>query len=225
MFGLVQSRPQNEKTPFYPRSPYGVAKVYAHWITKNYREAYGMFACSGILFNHESPRRGETFVTRKITRAAAAIAMGSKEPLYLGNLNAVRDWGHAKDYVEAIWMMLQLDQPEDLVIASGETHSVREFVEIAFRHIGITIGWKGEGVNEVGFDAATGRELVRIDPRYFRPAEVDYLCGDASVARKTLGWVQRHSFEQLVADMMEHDLRQAAQQSKECAVSQVTCSP
>lgn len=209
MFGLVQSRPQNEKTPFYPRSPYGVAKLYAHWITKNYRESYGMFACSGILFNHESPRRGETFVTRKITRAVAGIVHGTQDALYLGNLDASRDWGHAKDYVEAMWLMLQADTPEDYVIATGETRTVREFVEIAFAYVGITIAWKGEGIDEVGYDAQTGTELVFIDPRYFRPAEVDYLCGDATKAQTELGWTPRHSFEDLVADMMEHDLNEA----------------
>lgn len=209
MYGLVQSRPQNENTPFYPRSPYGVAKLYAHWITKNYREAYGMFACSGLLFNHESPRRGETFVTRKITRAVSAIFTGTQKTLRLGNLNAERDWGHAKDYVEAIWMMLQAEQPEDFVIASGETHSVREFVELAFHHVGIPISWKGEDIDEIGYNNATGTPLVMIDRRYFRPAEVDYLCGDATLARNKLKWTPKHTFKELVTDMMESDLREA----------------
>ena len=209
MFGLVQERPQSEKTPFYPRSPYGVAKLYAHWITKNYRESYDMYACSGILFNHESPRRGETFVTRKITRAVSAISLGLQDALYLGNLDSFRDWGHAKDYVEAIWLMLQADKPEDLVIATGETRSVREFVVAAFAHVGIKLAWKGEGIDEVGYNSETGKELVFVSKRYFRPAEVEFLLGDASKARKLLGWAPKHSFTELVSDMMEHDLRAA----------------
>lgn len=209
MYGLVQARPQNETTPFYPRSPYGVAKLYAHWITVNYREAYDLFAVSGILFNHESPRRGETFVTRKITRAVAAIANGLQKTLHLGNLDAVRDWGHAKDYVVGMWLMLQNDKPEDFVIASGETHTVREFVELAFAHIGISIAWRATGAEEVGYDLATGKELVFVDKSYLRPAEVEYLEGDSRKARAKLGWSQSYTFKDLVADMMEHDLLDA----------------
>lgn len=207
MFGLVQEIPQKETTPFYPRSPYGVAKLYGHWITKNYREAYGIFACSGILFNHESPIRGETFVTRKIARAVARIAFGLQDALYLGNLDALRDWGHARDYVEAMWLMLQQDTPDDYVIASGENHSVREFVERSFAEIGINIAWKGKGLEEVGYDQKTGRELVFIDPRYMRPAEVDLLIGDSSKARRVLGWQTTTTFTQLVKEMIESELK------------------
>lgn len=206
MFGMVQEIPQTERTPFYPRSPYGVAKLYAHWITKNYREAYGIFACSGILFNHESPIRGETFVTRKISRAAARIAYGLQDKLFLGNLDALRDWGHARDYIEAMWLMLQQETADDFVIASGENHSVREFVELTFTEIGMDIGWKGSGINEIGYDKKTGRELIFIDPQYFRPAEVDMLVGDFSKAYKTLGWKPKISFNELVKEMVESEL-------------------
>jgi len=202
MFGKVQEIPQKETTPFYPRSPYAVAKLYAHWITKNYREAYGIFACSGILFNHESPFRGETFVTRKITRAVARIAVGQQDVLRLGNLNAYRDWGHARDYVEAMWLMLQQDEADDFVIATGQSHSVKEFVELAFSYIGIQIGWRGKGVNEVGYDISTGKKLVLVDPKYFRPTEVDFLIGDASKAHKILGWYPKITFSELVSEMM-----------------------
>ena len=206
MFGLVQEVPQKETTPFYPRSPYGVAKLYAHWITKNYRESYGMFACSGILFNHESPVRGETFVTRKITRAVAHISRGLQEALYLGNLDALRDWGHARDYVEAMWLMLQQETPDDFVIASGETHSVREFVELAFAEIGVTISWKGKEVDEIGYDQETGRELIFIDSRYFRPSEVDLLIGDSSKAYRLLNWKAKTIFKELVKEMVAHEV-------------------
>jgi GDPmannose 4,6-dehydratase len=197
----------DEKTPFKPRSPYGVAKLYAYWITVNYREAYGMHASNGILFNHESPRRGPTFVTRKITQAVAAIHQGRSEHLQLGNLNAVRDWGHAKDYVEAMWLALQQDKPDDYVIATGEAHSVREFVETAFALIGQPIVWKGEGADEVGFSDLTGKALVSIDPKYFRPTEVDFLKGDASKARRVLGWRPKVGFEELVHEMVVSDLK------------------
>lgn len=206
MFGLVQETPQTEKTPFYPRSPYGVSKLYAHWITKNYREAYGIFACSGILFNHESPIRGETFVTRKIARAVARISQGLQDELLLGNLDALRDWGHARDYVEAIWLILQQDEPDDFVIASGENHSVREFVELAFAQVGMQIAWRGSGVDEVGYDMDTNKELVRIASRYFRPTEVDILIGDASKAQKILGWQPKTSFTDLVKELVAHEL-------------------
>lgn len=206
MFGKVAEIPQTEKTPFYPRSPYGAAKVYAHCITVNYREAYGIFACSGILFNHESPLRGETFVTRKITQAVARIHYGLQDRLYLGNIDSKRDWGYAKEYVQAMWLMLQQDQPADYVIATGETHSVREFVELAFKEVGIEIEWKGEGVNEQGFDKKTGKILICIDPSYFRPTEVDYLLGDASFAQKKLGWKAKTTFKDLVTLMMHSDL-------------------
>lgn len=206
MYGKVQEIPQKETTPFYPRSPYGVAKVYGYWITKNYRESYGMFACNGILFNHESPRRGETFVTRKIARAAARIAAGLQKDLHLGNIDSLRDWGHAKDYVYAMWLMLQQEVPDDYVIATGYMHSVREFVELAFAHVGITIVWRGHGVDERGIDQATGRELVIIDSRYFRPAEVDQLMGDASKAKKELGWQPTISFCDLVNEMLEAEI-------------------
>jgi GDPmannose 4,6-dehydratase len=209
LFGQVRETPQRETTPFYPRSPYGVAKLYAYWITVNYREAYGLFACNGILFNHESPIRGETFVTRKITRALARIKLGQKDCLYLGNLNARRDWGHARDFVEAQWLMLQQPQAEDFVIATGEQHSVREFVEAAGEEMGLRIVWRGQGVDEHGLDADTQKVIVRIDPRYFRPAEVETLLGDASLARQKLGWSPRTSFAELVREMAEADLRLA----------------
>ena len=206
MFGKVQEMPQKETTRFYPRSPYGAAKVYAHWITTIYRNAYDMFACCGILFNHESHLRGETFVTRKITLAVARIYGGLQDILYLGNLDAKRDWGHAKDYVHAMWLMLQQEKPEDYVIATGETHSIREFVELAFKKIGITIAWKSKGINEVGFDRATGKVLVKIDPQYFRPAEVDLVLGDASKAHRILKWKPSISFQQLVETMVHDDI-------------------
>ena len=211
LFGLVQEVPQRETTPFYPRSPYGVAKLYGYWITKNYRESYGMFAVNGILFNHESERRGENFVTRKITLAAARIAAGQQDKLYLGNLDALRDWGYARDYVECMWLMLQHEQPEDFVIATGEQHSVREFTERAFAHVGIELRWQGEGVQEQGIDKATGRVLVEVDPKYFRPAEVETLLGDPTKAKTLLGWdPQKTSFEELVRLMVEHDVRYVA---------------
>jgi len=206
MFGKVQEIPQRETTPFYPRSPYAAAKLYAHWITVNYREAYGMHASCGILFNHESPIRGETFVTRKITRAVASIKHGLQSQVFLGNLDATRDWGHARDYVEGMWLILQQDKPDDYVLATGESHSVREFVEKAFAHIGRTIAWRGSGVAEKGVDQATGEVLVEIDPRYFRPTEVDALLGDPSKAHTKLGWRHRTSFDTLVNDMMEADM-------------------
>ena len=209
MYGKVQETPQTEQTPFYPRSPYAAAKVYAYWITVNYREAYGMHACNGILFNHESPVRGETFVTRKVTRAVARIKLGLQDCLYLGNLDAKRDWGHAKDYVQAMWLMLQQDQPEDFVIATGETHSVREFVERAFACVDVELAWEGTGKGEVGRDAATGQVRVKIDPRYFRPTEVDFLLGDASKAREKLGWEPRVAFADLVSGMVAADLKEA----------------
>ena len=208
MYGLVRETPQRETTPFYPRSPYGVAKLYAYWITVNYREAYGLFACNGILFNHESPIRGETFVTRKITRGLARIRTGLQDCLYLGNLDARRDWGHARDFVEAQWLMLQQAEPEDYVIATGEQHSVREFVEAAAAQLGMQVRWKGQGRDEKGHDAA-GRCIVAIDPRYFRPAEVDTLVGDATKAREKLGWKPRVRFGELVAEMAREDLREA----------------
>jgi GDPmannose 4,6-dehydratase len=208
LYGLVQETPQKETTPFYPRSPYAVAKLYAYWITVNYREAYGMYACNGILFNHESPIRGETFVTRKITRALARIKLGLQGCLYLGNLNAKRDWGHAKDYVEMQWLMLQQDKPEDYVIASGEQYSVRDFVNAAAAEIGISITWKGAGSDEKGYDAA-GRCIVSVDSRYFRPTEVETLLGDASKAREKLGWTPKIKFRQLVAEMVRQDLKEA----------------
>jgi GDPmannose 4,6-dehydratase len=211
MFGKVQETPQSETTPFYPRSPYGVAKLYAYWITVNYREAYGMFACNGILFNHESPVRGETFVTRKITRALARIKLGTQECLYLGNLNAKRDWGHARDYVEAQWLMLQQPEPDDYVIATGEQHSVREFVELAAEQIGLRITWHGSGVAERGLNQ-NGKVIVAIDPRYFRPTEVAILLGDASKARAKLGWKPKTNFVDLVTEMMRHDMKEAKQE-------------
>ena len=217
LFGLVKESPQNEETPFHPRSPYGVAKMYGHWITKNYREAYGIFASNGILFNHESPRRGETFVTRKITRAFANILHGSKLPLYLGNLAAKRDWGHARDFVEAQWLILQHNKPDDFVIATGFQHSVRDFVNSVAKHIGIELKWEGIGKNEVGvvennlsknkfLNSWIGKEIVKIDERYFRPAEVDTLLGDASKAEKVLGWKPKITFDQLVSEMIENDI-------------------
>ena len=208
LFGLVQEVPQRETTPFYPRSPYGVAKQYGFWITKNYRESYGMFAVNGILFNHESERRGETFVTRKITLAAARIAQGYQDKLYLGNLNALRDWGYAKDYVECMWMILQHSTPEDFVIATGEYHTVREFCTLAFQEAGITLRWEGEGIAEKGIDTTTGRVLVEVDPKYFRPAEVEQLLGDPTKAKTLLGWNPRKtSFPELVRIMVQHDMR------------------
>ena len=206
MFGLVQEMPQRETTPFYPRSPYGVAKLYGHWITKNYRESYGMYACSGILFNHESERRGREFVTRKITDAAARIKFGLQECVELGNLDSKRDWGHSKDYVKGMWLMLQQDAPDDYVIATGETRTVREFVEIAFAYAGMEIAWQGSGVNEIGIDKATGKTVVRVNPQFFRPAEVDVLLGDPAKAEKKLGWVREISFKELVERMAENDL-------------------
>lgn len=207
LFGKVVEVPQNENTPFYPRSPYGVAKLYAHWITKNYRESYGMFACSGIVYNHESPRRGATFVTRKTSIGLGNILRGKQDKLILGNINAKRDWGHAKDYVEAMWLMLQADKPDDYVISTNEHHSVREFVEKAFALKGFDIKWKGEGINEIGYDANTGRELIFISERYFRPAEVDELLGDSSKARRELGWKPKCSFDDLVREMVEEDTK------------------
>jgi len=204
--GIPGTEPQSETTPFYPKSPYGAAKLYAYWVTVNYREAYGMYACNGILFNHESPRRGETFVTKKITQAVARIHQGRQEVLRLGNIDAKRDWGHARDYVQAMWLMLQQDAPRDYVIATGETHTVREFVELAFAEVGITIEWRGEGVDEKGYDAATGKPRVLIDPQYFRPAEVELLLGDPSKAEAELGWKRKVSFRKLVASMVKYDL-------------------
>jgi GDPmannose 4,6-dehydratase len=207
LYGKAVEIPQNEKTPFYPRSPYGVAKLYSFWIAKNYREAYDIFTCNGILFNHESPLRGETFVTRKITRAAAKISLGLQEKLYLGNLDAERDWGHAKDYVEGMWLMLQQRKPDDYVLATGRKASVREFVEMAFMEAGINIEWKGEGVNEKGIDASNGKALIEINPKYFRPTEVDLLLGDATKAKEELGWEPKYTLEELCKEMVESDLR------------------
>jgi len=207
LYGLVQETPQSEKTPFYPRSPYGVAKLYAHWITVNYREAYGLYACNGILFNHESPVRGETFVTRKITRALARIKLGLQKKLYIGNLDAMRDWGHAKDYVEAQWLILQQDHPEDFVIATGKQYSVRNFIDLASNKLKISIEWRGEGANEVGF--FDGNEIIKVDKRYFRPAEVETLLGDATKAKKKLGWVPKITFEKIVEEMVNEDLKLA----------------
>jgi GDPmannose 4,6-dehydratase len=216
LYGKVQDVPQTEKTPFYPRSPYGVAKMYAYWITVNYREAYNMFACNGILFNHESPIRGETFVTRKITRAVARIALGLQDKFYLGNLDAKRDWGHAKDYVRMMWMILQYDKPEDWVIATGRTTSIRDFVKMAFAHIGVTLSFQGEGINEVAiidscsnekYQLVIGKEVLAIDSNYFRPTEVDLLIGDPKKAKEKLGWIPEISLEQLVEDMMKSDIK------------------
>jgi len=206
LYGNAAECPQSESTPFHPCSPYAAAKLYAYWMMVNYREAYGFHASNGILFNHESPMRGETFVTRKITRAVAAIKSGLQERLFLGNLDAKRDWGHARDYVEGMWLMLQRDQPDDYVLATGETHSVREFVEAAFSEVGVMIVWHGKGIDEKGVDAATNRTLVEVDPRYFRPTEVDLLCGDASKARRVLGWSHTTGFAQLVSEMVHSDL-------------------
>jgi GDPmannose 4,6-dehydratase len=207
LYGLVQEIPQKETTPFYPRSPYAVAKLYAFWITKNYREAYNMYACNGILFNHESPIRGETFVTRKITRAAARISLGLQEKLYLGNLDAERDWGHAKDYVEGMWLMMQQDEADDFVLSTNKKTSVKRFVEMSFAEAGISVEWKGEGINEKGINTATGKTIVEIDPRYFRPTEVELLIGDYTKAKEKLGWEPKYSVEDLVKEMMASDMR------------------
>jgi GDPmannose 4,6-dehydratase len=206
LYGLVQEIPQRETTPFYPRSPYGVAKLYAFWITKNYRESYGMFACNGILFNHESPIRGETFVTRKVTRGVAKIALGLQDKLFMGNIDSERDWGHARDYVEGMWRMLQQEEAEDFVLATGRKISVRTFIDMCFKHAGIEIRWEGTGVDEKGINVADGKVLVEIDPRYFRPAEVDLLVGDATKAKEKLGWVPKTSVEELAKEMMNADL-------------------
>lgn len=207
LYGKVQEKPQTEKTPFYPRSPYGVAKLYGFWIVKNYRESYGMFACNGILFNHESPRRGETFVTRKITRGLGMILKGERENLVMGNLDSLRDWGHAKDYVEGMWRILQADVPEDYVLATNEMHSVREFIEKSFSLKGFNIKWKGEGLNEIGYDENTGRELIVVSEKYYRPSEVDELWGCADKAKKLLGWSPTTAFDELVSEMVEHDCK------------------
>jgi GDPmannose 4,6-dehydratase len=207
LYGLAQERPQRETTPFHPRSPYAAAKLYAYWITVNYREAYGIHASNGILFNHEGPMRGETFVTRKITRAVAAIEHGLQERLYIGNLHARRDWGHAADFVNGMWLMLQQEKPDDYVLATGESHSVREFIDLAFSKVGRRIVWRGEGADEVGVDASSGKDLVRVDPRYFRPTEVDELIGDASKAADRLGWRHKTTFKELVAEMVQSDLK------------------
>jgi GDPmannose 4,6-dehydratase len=213
LYGLVRETPQRETTPFYPRSPYGVAKLYAYWITVNYREAYGLYACNGILFNHESPVRGETFVTRKITRALVRIALGVQDCLYLGNFDARRDWGHARDFVEAMWLMLQQPQPEDLVIATGEQHSVREFVEAAAAEVGIGVTWRGSGQEEAGYDQR-GRRIVAVDPRYFRPTEVDSLLGDPSKAKARLGWSPKVTFRELVSEMVRGDMAEARREER-----------
>ncbi|MED0935331.1 GDP-mannose 4,6-dehydratase [Bacillus mobilis] len=215
LYGKVQEVPQKETTPFYPRSPYGVAKIYGFWITKNYRESYDMFAVNGILFNHESERRGETFVTRKITLAAARIAQEKQETLYLGNLDSLRDWGYAKDYVECMWLILQHDKPEDFVIATGEMHTVREFTTLAFKHVGVELEWVGEGVEEKGIDKATGKVLVAVDPKFFRPAEVEQLLGDPTKAKTLLGWnPTKTSFEELVRIMVEEDMKKVEKEDK-----------
>ena len=206
MFGLVQEIPQTEKTPFYPRSPYGVAKLYGHWITKNYRESYNLFACSGILFNHESERRGKEFVTRKITDAVARIKLGVQDHIELGNMDSKRDWGHSKDYVKAMWLMLQQDKPDDFVIATNETRTVREFVETAFGHVGIEVEWQGSGVNEIGINKENGKTIVKINPKFFRPAEVDILIGDPEKADTALGWIREISLQELVERMVKNDL-------------------
>lgn len=214
MFGLVQEVPQKETTPFYPRSPYGCAKVYAYWITKNYRESYGLFACNGILFNHESPRRGETFVTRKITRGLSRIICRLDDKLYLGNLDAKRDWGYAKDYVEGMWLMLQQETPDDYILATNETHTVREFIEEACRLIGMELIWEGSGVDEKGIDKKSGKTIIEIDPKYFRPAEVDILIGDNSKAKSVLGWIPKTTFKELVKLMIEADMKEAKKSSE-----------
>lgn len=206
LYGLVQEIPQKETTPFYPRSPYGVAKLYGFWITKNYRESYGMYACNGILFNHESPLRGETFVTRKITRAVAKISLGLQDKLYMGNIDSERDWGHAQDYVEGMWMMLQQDEPDDFVLATGRKITVRKFIDMSFNEVGISIEWKGSGENEKGYNKVTGQVLVEIDPKYYRPAEVDLLVGDASKAKEKLGWTPKRTVEQLCQEMVASDV-------------------
>jgi GDPmannose 4,6-dehydratase len=207
IFGLTQEIPQNEKTPFYPRSPYGVAKLYAYWITVNYREAYNIYACNGILFNHESPVRGETFVTRKITRALARIKLGLQDVLYMGNLNSKRDWGHAKDYIEAQWLMLQQDKPEDFVIATGKQYSVRDFINVAAKNLNMKIEWKGKNLDEVG--SINGKDIIKVDPRYFRPTEVESLLGNPTKAKEKLNWIPKINFEQLVKEMVNEDLKQA----------------
>ena len=216
--GLPGTEPQNELTPFHPKSPYGAAKLYAYWVTVNYRESYNMFACNGILFNHESPRRGATFVTKKITQAVARISQGRQDLISLGNLDAKRDWGHAKDFVEAMWLMLQQKHPKDYVIATGKTYTVRQFVEYAFKEIGITIKWQGQQENEVGIDSKTGKTLVRVDPRYFRPAEVELLLGDPSLAKKELGWEAKTSLEDLVRIMVDYDLKYDTYGGKELEI-------
>jgi GDPmannose 4,6-dehydratase len=205
LYGLVQEVPQKETTPFYPRSPYGVAKLYAYWIVKNYREAYNMFACNGILFNHESERRGHNFVTRKVTLGLQKILKGETDKLVMGNIDSLRDWGYAKDYVEGMWLMLQAEKPEDFVLSTGEMHTVREFIEKSFKLKGFDIKWKGEGVNEIGYDTITGKELIFIDPKYFRPSEVELLLGDSTKAKEKLGWVSKTSFDSLIKIMVEHD--------------------
>lgn len=209
LYGLIQEPIQSETTPFYPRSPYAAAKLYAYWITINYRESYGMFACNGILFNHESPRRGETFVTRKVTRAAVRIKLGMQDCLYLGNIDAKRDWGHAKDYVEGMWLMLQQEQPDDFVLATGVTTTIRKFCEMTFKELGIEIEWQGKGVDEKGIDKATGKTIIAIDPRYFRPAEVEVLLGDPSKAKEKMGWEHRYDLAALVKEMVDEDLIEA----------------
>ncbi len=214
MFGMVQEMPQTEKTPFYPRSPYGVAKLYGHWITKNYRESYGVYACSGILFNHESERRGKEFVTRKITDAVARIKQGLQEYVELGNMDSKRDWGHSKDYVRAMWLMLQQEEPDDYVIATNETRTVREFVETAFSHVGITVQWKGTGVDEIGVDASTGKTIVKVNRKFFRPAEVDVLLGNPAKAETKLGWRREIPFAELVKRMVDNDMALVAEEIK-----------
>lgn len=213
LYGLVQETPQKETTPFYPRSPYACAKLYAYWISVNYREGYDIFACNGILFNHESPRRGETFVTRKVTRAAVRIKLGIEEKLFLGNLDSKRDWGHAKDYVEGMWLVLQQKQPEDFVLATGVTTTIRDFCTMAFKEVGIELEWKGSGLNEKGIDKSSGKTLIEVDPRYFRPTEVDLLLGDASKAREKLGWVPKYDLPTLVKEMVSEDLKEAKKET------------
>jgi len=214
LYGLVQAVPQDENTPFYPRSPYAVAKLYGFWITKNYREAYNIFASNGILFNHESPRRGETFVTRKITRAAVRIKAGLQEVLYMGNLDAQRDWGHAKDYVEGMWRIMQHDKGDDFVLATGKTYTVRHFCNLAFNEAGIQLEWSGQGIEEVAKDVNTGKEVIKIDPRYFRPTEVDLLIGNPAKAEKELGWTPTYSLEEMVSEMIEFDRKEMMDQGK-----------